>query len=80
MPENTLKAFADHGKVGDAIPGDGGDSEAVLAEFTKAGVDLAALARKLQADGASSFVTAWDSLMGIISSKGTALKKAAGAR
>ena len=80
MPESTLKAFADHGKVGDAIPADGGDSEAVLAEFTRAGVDLAALAAKLQKDGADAFVTSWDSLMGVIRSKATELKKAAGAR
>ena len=80
MPENTLKAFADHGKVGDAVPADGGDSEKVLAAFTKAGVDLAALAAKLQKDGADAFVTSWDSLMGVISSKATELKKAAGAR
>jgi len=80
MPENTLKAFADHGKVGDAIRADGGDSQAVLAEFTKAGVDLAALAAKLQKEGADAFVASWDSLMGVIGSKATALKKAAGAR
>ena len=80
MPENTLKAFADHGKTGDAIRADGGDSKAVLAEFTRAGVDLAALAAKLQKDGAASFVTSWDSLMGVIRSKATELKKAAGAR
>ena len=80
MPENTLKAFADHGKVGDAIRADGGDSEAVLADHTKAGVDLSALAAKLQKDGADSFVASWDSLMGVIGSKSTALKKAAGGR
>jgi transaldolase len=80
MPENTLKAFADHGKVGDAIRADGGDSEAVLGEFTKAGVDLKALAARLQKEGAESFVKSWDSLMGVIGSKATALKKAAGAR
>jgi transaldolase len=80
MPENTLKAFADHGKVGDAVRADGGDSEAVLAEYTQAGVDLSALAAKLQRDGADSFVASWDSLMGVIGSKATALKKVAGAR
>ncbi|MBW4051742.1 MAG: transaldolase [Proteobacteria bacterium] len=79
MPENTLKAFADHGKVGDAIRADGGDSEAVLGEFTRAGVDLTALATKLQRDGAAAFVSSWDSLMGVISSKAAALKTAAGA-
>ena len=80
MPESTLKAFADHGKVGDAIGADGGDSEAVLAEFTRAGVDLGALAAKLQKEGAEAFVKSWDSLIGVIGSKATALKRAAGGR
>jgi transaldolase len=80
MPEPTLKAFADHGKVGDPIRADGGDSATVLAEYTKAGIDLPALAAKLQKDGAESFVKSWDSLMGVIGSKSTALKKAAGGR
>ena len=80
MPENTLKAFADHGKVGDAIRADGGDSEAVFGNYTKVGVDLTALAAKLQKDGADAFVASWDSLMGVIASKATELKKAAGAR
>ncbi len=31
MPEKTLHAFADHGKVKGAMPVDGGDAEAVLA-------------------------------------------------
>jgi len=79
MPENTLKAFADHGKVGNVIAADGGDSDAVLAQFTRAGVDLAALAEKLQRDGADAFVKSWDNLMSVIGSKATELKKAAGA-
>ena len=29
MPEKTLHAFADHGKVGDPLPADGGDAEQV---------------------------------------------------
>jgi transaldolase len=33
MPEATLLAFADHGEVGATTPADGGDCEAVLAEF-----------------------------------------------
>src|SRR5208337_3320819 len=33
MPEKTLKAFADHGKVGDELRADGGNSEIVLKEF-----------------------------------------------
>lgn len=75
MPENTLQAFADHGKVGQPIESTGGDSATVLAEFTRAGVDLTALAARLQDDGAASFVKSWDDLMGGIGAKSQALKK-----
>src|SRR2546430_11378636 len=39
MPEKTLLAFADHGRVGATMPADGGDAEAVLAQFRREGVD-----------------------------------------
>ena len=76
MPEPTLKAFADHGEVGPAIPGDGGDCEAVLAQFSQAGVDIDALAARLQDEGAASFVKSWNELMEVIASKSAVLKKA----
>jgi transaldolase len=76
MPEGTLKAFADHGEVGAPMPADGSDCEAVLAQFTKAGVDIDALAHQLQEEGAKSFVGSWNELMGQIKSKSEALEKA----
>jgi transaldolase len=63
MPDETLEAFFDHGEVGDPLPEDGGDADALLARFTEAGVDLAVLAAKLQSDGAKSFDDAWNELM-----------------
>jgi transaldolase len=75
MPEGTLKAFADHGEIGATLQPDGGDSEAVIAEFTKAGVDVDALAARLQDEGAKSFVKSWDELMEVIAQKSAALKK-----
>jgi transaldolase len=77
MPEPTLKALADHGDLGDILPADGGDCEEVLAEFAKAGIDIDALATRLQDDGAASFVKSWDELMAVIASKSAALEKAA---
>ncbi len=74
MPEATLKAFADHGKVGAVMPVDGGDCEQVLQQFTKAGVDIDALGEQLQSDGAKSFVKSWNELMGVIESKSAVLK------
>lgn len=76
MPEGTLKAFADHGEVGRALASDGGDCESVLASFAKAGVDIAALASRLQGEGASSFVKSWNDLMARIDSKRVAIRKA----
>jgi transaldolase len=76
MPENTLKAFADHGEIDATLPVDGGDSEEVLKHFAQAGVDIDALATQLQEEGAKSFVKSWDELMGVIAVKSSALKKA----
>ena len=77
IPEATLLAFADHGDVGAATPADGGNCEAVLAEFAKAGVDIDALAARLQDEGAESFVKSWNELMGVIAAKSASLGKAA---
>jgi transaldolase len=76
MPEGTLKAMADHGDVGATIPADGGNAEEELARFAAAKIDVHALSRELQDEGAKSFVKSWNDLMGVISSKSAALKRA----
>jgi transaldolase len=76
MPDATLNAFADHGEVSGELASDGGDSERVLADFEKAGVNVAALAVALQNEGATAFVSSWKDLLGVIEAKSAALKKA----
>ena len=77
MPEKTLLSFHDHGSVAaGALPEDGGDAEAVLAKFTAAGIDLDALALKLQVDGAKSFVDAWNAMIADIAGKAESLSNA----
>jgi transaldolase len=76
MPENTLLAFSDHGRVSGALPRDGGDAEQVLAEFEKAGIDLSKLAADLQEEGAQSFDTSWQDLLNSIELKSKSLKAA----
>jgi len=76
MPEGTLKALADHGELSEIMSADGGDCEAVLDQFGKAGIDVDALAAKLQQEGAKSFVDSWKDLMGVIDSKCAAMQKA----
>jgi transaldolase len=73
MPDSTLEAFYDHGEVDEPMPADGGDCDAILHRFTDAGVDLAALAERLQRQGAESFTTAWNDLVRRISAQRASL-------
>jgi transaldolase len=63
MPENTLKAFADHGNVGYPVPTDGVRADQMLAEFEAAGIGIDALATRLQEEGKGSFVKSWTDLL-----------------
>ena len=69
MPEKTLRAFADHGRVRGTLAADGGDAEATLAQFARAGVDVNRVARELQDEGAQAFVKSWNELLRRIADK-----------
>jgi transaldolase len=73
IPENTLHAFADHGQLHGVMAEDGGDCEATLQTIAKAGVDIDALAAKLQRDGADAFVKSWKELLKRIAEKAAAV-------
>jgi transaldolase len=77
MPDKTLLAFAEHGKVGDPLPADGGDSQSVLAEFEDAGIDADELAARLQVEGAEAFEASWKQLLETIASEGEKLAASA---
>jgi transaldolase len=76
VPEATLRAFADHGRVGDLLPPDGGNCEEVLDRFRRAGIDSDALGVQLQREGAEEFDKSWNDLLECIASKSESLKKA----
>jgi transaldolase len=69
IPEKTLHAFAEHGEIRGVMPVDGGDAEAVLTRFARAGIDVDALAIQLQRDGARAFVKSWQELLERIADK-----------
>ena len=73
VPEETLLAFANHGQVDKPMRSDGDDSEQVLAGFGRAGIDVPALAKQLQDEGAKGFVDSWKDLLGAIETKSKAL-------
>jgi transaldolase len=76
IPEGTLRALAEHGDVSTTLPADGGNSEGELARFAYAKIDVDALSRQLQEEGANSFVKSWNDLLGVIGSKSALLKRA----
>lgn len=69
IPEKTLLAFGEHGRVGQPMKENGGDAERVIERFNKVGVDDAALAEQLQREGAESFDKSWSELLDRIKQK-----------
>jgi transaldolase len=76
LPEKTLLALSKLGATPPPMPTDGGDSLLTLKQFERAGVDVDALAERLQREGAEAFVKSWDSLMQRIVDKGRTLARA----
>ena len=74
MPEATLQAVADHGRVrGDTIRDSYDAARVVLDDLRRVGVDMADVADTLEAQGIASFAKSWDEL---IASVTTQLEKA----
>ena len=71
LPDKTLAAFADHGKVESQLDDDG---SATLRAFADAGIDVDALGRRLQQEGADAFVKSWHHLLGVIEDKTASLQ------
>jgi transaldolase len=74
MPENTLRAFADHGAVAGTMQADGIDADAALAMLSDHGINVETLASRLQHDGAEAFVKSWRRLLQRIEEKSRALE------
>jgi transaldolase len=77
VPEQTLNALAVRTDVGELLPADGGNCEEVLAQFARAGIDVNALAKRLQEEGVKAFVNSWTELLSVIAFKSAGLAGAA---
>jgi len=75
LPDKTLKAWAEHGRLAAPLPRDGGYAEAVLDEFRREGVDDEALARRLQHEGVAAFSKSWQALLGRLREKSASLQR-----
>jgi transaldolase/glucose-6-phosphate isomerase len=74
LPVETLNAFRDHGRVSDATVRQGLDEAGnALAQLKELGIDLNAIAEKLQDDGVAAFATSFDSLLSTLEKKRSSL-------
>ena len=73
VPEKTLTAFADHGRVGEALEPDYAMGAHVIAAVASEGVDVDALAESLQRKGAGAFSADWAALLDAVAAKAQAM-------
>jgi len=76
VPEKTLLAFAESGAVEGVLGTDTAEADAVVEDVSGLGVDVDALAAKLQADGRDAFVASWNDLLACIEEKRTRMRTA----
>jgi transaldolase len=75
MPEQTLRAFADHGPVARTLDADPAGPQRTLTAAAAAGIDLASITSQLEREGVRSFCDSFHELLDCIGRK-----LAAGAR
>jgi transaldolase len=75
MPEPTLLAFGEHGEVGGLLSAEASGGDEVIERFVRAGVDTAALARRLQQEAAEAFQRSWAELLSSIQLKSAAVAR-----
>jgi transaldolase len=76
MPEQTLRAFADHGHVTRTLDADPAQAEQTLADAAASGIDLPAITAELEREGVQSFCDSYHQLLDCIESKLGALATA----
>jgi transaldolase len=69
IPEKTLLAFADHGKLSDPLLKETSYAEDIIAKFRDEGLDDLALASRLQREGVDGFAKSWRTLLARIAKK-----------
>jgi transaldolase len=69
MPEQTLRAFGDHGTVGRTIEDQLEDAERVLAQAQAAGLDLRRITTELEREGVQAFCDSYHELLECIASR-----------
>jgi transaldolase len=76
MPEDTLHAVADHGKItGDTVTGTAGEAQQLFDDLSAAGIDITDVFITLENEGVQKFEKSWEELLESVDRQ---LKAAAG--
>ncbi len=60
VPESTLDAFRDHGRVADAVTGRGAEAQATLDRLAGEGIDLRQITKELETEGVEKFIASFE--------------------
>ncbi|MDP4230328.1 MAG: transaldolase [Bacteroidota bacterium] len=69
VPDDTLKAFADHGVAADTLSSGLDDAHRTINQLRSIGIDTEKVAEELQIDGVQKFEEAFHKLLGILEAK-----------
>ena len=73
MPDQTLRAFADHGQLARTVDSSVEEAQQVLDELTAAGVDLDEITTTLEREGVESFCDSYHQLLACLADKAASL-------
>ena len=73
LPENTIRAFEDHGTLARTIDVNVADAEHVMQAVAMAGVDMDAVGRTLESEGIAAFQESFTHVLGTLAAKRHAL-------
>jgi transaldolase/glucose-6-phosphate isomerase len=69
MPQNTMEAFKDHGKVTNTLTQDVADAQRIIDQLTEVGINYDAVTQQLLDEGGKLFSDAFDTLMVVLEGK-----------
>ena len=69
MPDATVEAFKDHGKVARTVDKDVDEARAAMAALHEAGIDMSDVSRQLEEEGVAAFSKSYDELLQALEDK-----------
>jgi len=74
LPDATLEAFDDHGRVARTIDADVDKARRLWLDIAEAGVDHRDVAERLEHEGVASFQKSFDELLGVLTAKSASIR------